>query len=775
MEIYGRIFTSIRQITWSFLNLIMRKNIYTAFVHWLEKSKPALVFSLFLLASILPSWATTYPAVNGTNFPSGSYSAPGDAYPMPYRYFVPVGYNPAATGTKYPLVLFLHGAGERGTNNTSQLNSNANGAMIFISSASPNNQSTNPCFWVAPQLNGNLANFDAAWIQAQLDGIIKYFIYNYNIDVDRIYITGLSMGCGGTWNMLMNYPNRFAAAAPISGWGTSAEGPHKYVPVWAFSSADDSTQPPSLAVNAVTHMREAGGNPIYTAYGNSGGHNAWVSAYNSATPLVSWMMAQRRGQPNNLSSVFRVNSSSPTSGLTWVSNSTSLIVTGTTEDPGSAVTGLGWTNYKPWPYGTGTVSGTSTWTSSTITLSTGTSPGNLLNFLASTPTTFSAWGGTTTFSKAMEVYYSATADSTAPVVTITSPTSSTTYSTAASDIALAGTATDNLGVTKVKWTNNRGGTGTAKGTYSGGTYNWTIPGIDLWSGANILTVTAYDAAGNTSTDVITVTSGAATNTAPVVNAGSDQTVLLSAGASLSGSVTDDGVSPGNPTPTAAWTKFSGPGTVAFGNASAAVTTATFSVAGTYVLRLTGSDGVLSTTDDVQITVNAPTSVLFDFGTTPTAGNWNNVTTATTGTKITNAVTSTGGSTTIGLDITAPFLGATVGGSTSGSGAYPANAMVDSFFQQSWAGNDVIAKVKLTGLNPSKTYSLTFFASKLASGSRAAQYKVGTSTTTLEALDNVTNVATLPGLVPAADGTMEVEVKNTVTSGYFHLGVIEVKY
>jgi hypothetical protein len=206
-----------------------------------------------------------------------------------------------------------------------------------------------------------------------------------------------------------------------------------------------------------------------------------------------------------------------------------------------------------------------------------------------------------------------------------------------------------------------------------------------------------------------------------------------------------------------------------------VTTATFSVAGTYVLRLTGSDGVLSTTDDVQITVNAPTSVLFDFGTTTTAGNWNNVTTATVGTKITNAVTSTGGSTTIGLDITAPFIGATVGGSTSGSGAYPANAMVDSFYQQSWAGNDVIAKVKLTGLNPSTTYSLSFFASKLVSGSRAAQYKVGTSTTTLEALDNVTTIATIPGLVPAADGTMEVEVKNTVTAGYFHLGVIELKW
>jgi hypothetical protein len=96
--------------------------------------------------------------------------------------------------------------------------------------------------------------------------------------------------------------------------------------------------------------------------------------------------------------------------------------------------------------------------------------------------------------------------------------------------------------------------------------------------------------------------GQPTNTAPVVSAGADQTVTLPASASLDGTVTDDG----RPNPpgavTTTWTRVSGPGTVTFGNASAVDTTASFSAAGTYVLRLTASDGALTSADDVTVTV-----------------------------------------------------------------------------------------------------------------------------------------------------------------------------
>jgi len=100
--------------------------------------------------------------------------------------------------------------------------------------------------------------------------------------------------------------------------------------------------------------------------------------------------------------------------------------------------------------------------------------------------------------------------------------------------------------------------------------------------------------------------GPPTNQQPNVNAGSDQTITLPAAASLAGTASDDGL-PGPPaTLTTTWSKFSGPGTVSFGNLNSLNTSATFSTSGTYVLRLTANDGALSSSDDVTITVN-PTS------------------------------------------------------------------------------------------------------------------------------------------------------------------------
>jgi len=110
---------------------------------------------------------------------------------------------------------------------------------------------------------------------------------------------------------------------------------------------------------------------------------------------------------------------------------------------------------------------------------------------------------------------------------------------------------------------------------------------------------------HTGTDDLTITVNPFNpgNQPPTVAAGADQTLTLPAEASLSGLVTDDGVPSGN-SPTASWNKVSGPGTVIFSNASATVTTASFSEAGSYVLRLTGSDSILTSSDEVVVTVNA---------------------------------------------------------------------------------------------------------------------------------------------------------------------------
>ena len=102
----------------------------------------------------------------------------------------------------------------------------------------------------------------------------------------------------------------------------------------------------------------------------------------------------------------------------------------------------------------------------------------------------------------------------------------------------------------------------------------------------------------------TTSGGGPTNTPPVVNAGGDQSIRLPAAASLAGSISDDGL-PAGSTPTALWSVVSGPGTVTFADATAASTSATFSVAGPYELRLTGSDGELSASDTVNVTAAAP--------------------------------------------------------------------------------------------------------------------------------------------------------------------------
>jgi hypothetical protein len=118
-----------------------------------------------------------------------------------------------------------------------------------------------------------------------------------------------------------------------------------------------------------------------------------------------------------------------------------------------------------------------------------------------------------------------------------------------------------------------------------------------------LRLTADDSALSTSDDVIITVNPAGTNAAPVVSAGSDQTITLPGNASLNGTVSDDGLPDPPGTVTTTWSQISGPGTVTFGNASVVDTTASFSVEGVYTLRLTANDSDLSASDDIIVTVN----------------------------------------------------------------------------------------------------------------------------------------------------------------------------
>ncbi|MBV8255761.1 MAG: hypothetical protein JO154_24415 [Chitinophaga sp.] len=192
-----------------------------------------------------------------------------------YLLYIPDGYN-TRKDYKWPLVIFLHGIGEIGTN-----------VDILRNVALPRVVKGQPFVMVAPQCTKSW------WNGATLQTFYKEVVAKYHVDSNRVILTGLSMGGMATWDWICASPNNFAAAVPISGVGDpKLMGNVKKMPIWAFHSADD----PTVSVNgsrlAVQALQAIGGNIKYTEY-PTGGHDAWTRAY--ATPeLYTWMLNQHK-------------------------------------------------------------------------------------------------------------------------------------------------------------------------------------------------------------------------------------------------------------------------------------------------------------------------------------------------------------------------------------------------------------------------------------------------------------------------------------------------
>ena len=421
---------------------------------------------------------------------------------LPYRYLVPAGYKSA---NAYPLIVFLHGSGERGSDNTAQLNNNANGALQLVSAA---NQAALPCFMLAPQ-----ASVSEGWNANTLGQVIRAIEHLktvYSIDPNRIYVTGLSMGGGGSWDIITRYPFYFAAAVPMSGWGAGSYERIVGVPIWAFHSANDGTVAVSGSDNAVSAVRQLGGRVIYTRYA-TGGHGIWPTAY--ANPnLLPWMMTQYRNEPVVGDPIISITS--PGQHLALPPATSTRNVTGIASVPGG-VTQVNWT-FTPWVGGAGVdtstyglASGTDNWSVTNAPVA-----GNSTLFLAiatgpsgATGTGSATGGGVTTLN---DYFWNVPtgANVTPPTIAVTSPTGSGSWSTATASLSLAGTAVATGGKTlkAISWRNNRGGEGIGLGTTA-----WNIDGIDLQPGDNILTVTVRDSSSITASTTYTVS----LNTGPV--------------------------------------------------------------------------------------------------------------------------------------------------------------------------------------------------------------------------------------------------------------------
>lgn len=195
-----------------------------------------------------------------------------------YLLFLPEGYG--EDGRRWPLLLFLHGAGERGDDLERV---KVHGPPRIVQS-----RPDFPFVVVSPQVPEN-----RIWSTRFLDALLNEVVERHAVDPDRIYVTGLSMGGYGTWDLAMEFPDRFAAIAPVSGGGVpSGACALRHLPVWAFHGAKDEIVPVERTGTIVERLRQCGGEPRFTVYPDAG-HDAWTRTYEDPA-LYEWLLGHRR-------------------------------------------------------------------------------------------------------------------------------------------------------------------------------------------------------------------------------------------------------------------------------------------------------------------------------------------------------------------------------------------------------------------------------------------------------------------------------------------------
>lgn len=198
-----------------------------------------------------------------------------------YRLILPEDYN---SNNTYPLILFLHGAGERGSDNTKQLNN----CVQNIANSAPN------AIIVAPQCTEGNQWVDTPWSNVSYSTdtvaesnelqmvmmLLEKLKKEYSVDKDRIYVSGISMGGFGTWDLITRHPNTFAAAIPVCGGADSSKAEVvKDIPIYTFHGESDWDVPVAGTRAMVEAIKTAGGNKItYTEYAGRG-HNIWDDAF----------------------------------------------------------------------------------------------------------------------------------------------------------------------------------------------------------------------------------------------------------------------------------------------------------------------------------------------------------------------------------------------------------------------------------------------------------------------------------------------------------------
>ncbi len=279
--------------------------------------------------AIKTSAVTTAPKLHSTPAPTGSAAfvtrvfTNSQGLSLTYYLYVPNNYTPLR---QYPLVLLLHGGGERSNPGWTAAEKKAqlfNQSYVQVWTPgysvpySSHIQQRWPCFVVIPQLS-----YGQYWVNAPVGGgsysqtaqptpwllmskeIVGSLQKEYRgIDPGRLYITGLSLGGYGVWDAIERWPTYFAAAIPIAGAGDPSKAASiKNLPIWAFQGADDTVVPVSGSRDMIAALEAAGGHPRYIEYPGAG-HVVWGYVYGTTgtsqnTPgVMSWLFSQKQPEP----------------------------------------------------------------------------------------------------------------------------------------------------------------------------------------------------------------------------------------------------------------------------------------------------------------------------------------------------------------------------------------------------------------------------------------------------------------------------------------------
>ena len=241
------------------------------------------------------------PAVGPAAEPEAKTFTGAGGKTIPYRLIRPDGVE---AGKKYPLVLVLHGAGERGSDNAKQL------IHVWEKGTGPLGRpefAAAKAFAVLPQCPDGKQWVNVPWgngsykspaVSEPLDlalQLVDASLKDLPIDPDRVYVMGLSMGGYGTFDAIQRRPELFAGAVPVCGaMDVSKAKAVSGIAVWAFHGDKDTVVPPSGSREAVAALKAAGADPRYTEYPGVG-HNSWSPAFRERE-LWSWLFAQRRAK-----------------------------------------------------------------------------------------------------------------------------------------------------------------------------------------------------------------------------------------------------------------------------------------------------------------------------------------------------------------------------------------------------------------------------------------------------------------------------------------------